>query len=349
MLARASGAGSVLVAASFACGVLLTAPGSAGAQPSPPSPPGTVVSGRILYLQGPELWQFDLRSSTPGPFLSAGNGQVTSVAISPDRRHLAYSALFLKPTFEVLGTQILVADANGENARVAVQEDSTGPSVTSPAWQADPAKLVFASVLPDGAEVLEEVDLTTGARQQIDAGSAPSVSPDGRWVAYDVPGPPGAAAIAVGSPYTIGWSIWTLDRSNASRSPVVSSNWFVDADVPTFSPDGSTVAFVAVGNGPPQATDFLLDVVRPVARTVITPAEAHGLPDPFDLWSVSPDGSRLHRVAQVQNRQPFLAWSPDGQYLAVWGDAGLQLVDMTQNTFSTVTSQTNSGPIAWTL
>jgi Tol biopolymer transport system component len=101
--------------------------------------------------------------------------------------------------------------------------------------------------------------------------------------------------------------------------------WFNDSDVPTFSPDGSLLVFVAAGPGPIQGG--LSGVLGRLGDLLPGVAEAHDLPDPFDLWTISPAGTGIRRLALLGNIQPYLAWSPDGRYIAAWGSGGLQIVD----------------------
>lgn len=62
---------------------------------------------------------------------------------------------------------------------------------------------------------------------------------------------------------------------------------------------------------------------------------------------VRPDGSGLKRVAALSNEQPYVAWSPDGRHVAVWGGIGLQIVDAASGAVRLLRNPVGTGPISW--
>ena len=296
----------------------------------------TPYSGTILYLSRGDIWQIDLATEQPRLFLDPGPGLVTHVAHSPDRSQLAYSVLHLSPTYQVLASEIVLATSEGTGSRTVVREDRPRLSVSWPAWSGDAATLAYmVNNLVDGTQRVEQVDLGSLSRSLVVEGaSSPTASADGRWMAY---------AQQVGRR----WSIWSMDRSTGQRTQLVSEAWFEDADVPSFSPDSSIVSFVAVGDGPPAGAGLSSLVARVVAGLAPS-AEAHDIEGAvFDLWGVRPDGSGLRRVAALANEQPYVAWSPDGRHVAVWGGIGLQIVDAASGALRVLRNPVGTGPISW--
>jgi len=295
--------------------------------------------GSLLYLYRGDIWRFDLATEEARLFLDVGPGLITHVAHSPDRANLAYSVLHLSPTYQILGTEIVVAGADGGSPQTVVREEGSRVSVAWPAWQGDGTSLLYtATNLSDGSQRVEEVDLSTGGRTLVVAGgSSATASPDGRWIAYD---------LAVGRR----WAIWNLDRSTGARAQLVSDTWFDDADVPSFSPDSATLAFVAVGPGPRAARDPAPSLASMLGRHLVPIAEAHEFEGAvFDLWAVRPDGSGLRRVETLYAEQPTIAWSPTGRHIAVWGGNELHIVDMASDPvrFRVLRNPPGTGPISW--
>jgi Tol biopolymer transport system component len=208
-------------------------------------------------------------------------------------------------------------------------------SISWPSWSGDGKSLAYhLTNLIDGAQSVESLDIDSAARSLVvEGGSSPSMSTDGRSIAY-------VHQVARR------WSIWNVDRSTGSKRQLVSEAWFDDADVPSYSPDSSIIGFVAVGAGPPAGTGGfpLAALLAGFAPT----ASAHDIEGAvFDLWSVRPDGSDLRRVAALANEQPFIAWSPDGRHMAVWGGVGLQIVDVTSGGTRLLRNPVGTGPISW--
>src|SRR2546428_1634427 len=99
------------------------------------------------------------------------------------------------------------------------------------------------------------------------------VSPDGRTLAIDMQG-----------------SIWTLPSSGGTATRI--TDLFNDARQPTWSPDGTWIAFFAYRDGG------------------------------YDIWAVAPDGSNQHKLTSgaFDDREPI--WSHDGTRVAFSSDRG---------------------------
>jgi Tol biopolymer transport system component len=98
----------------------------------------------------------------------------------------------------------------------------------------------------------------------------PSPSPDGRWLAFHSTAPQ--------------WDIF-VSRANGSGIRQLTNDRAFDRN-PTWSPDGSQIAFMSNRDGK------------------------------FQIWSIKPDGSGLRRLTAAKTgAQSFNQWSPDGSKL----------------------------------
>jgi tricorn protease-like protein len=294
-------------------------------------------SGTLLYRRDGDLWQLNLATNEQRLFLRPDRGLVSHFAYSPDRQRLAYSVNVLDDNYRLVSSDILVGDADGRNARSVVHEEGNGVVVTSATWTADPNRLIYsrANRLEINGRV-EEVNLTTGERSLVVAdASSPSASPT-------------AAALAYQTTVNRRWNIMGLDRAAGSQKRIVSEEWFDDADHPSYSPDGSTIAFVAAGAGPDNLSGGPSWTAWAAALGAPGTAAAHDLANAlFDLWSALPDGSGMHRIAQLFDLQPDIAWSPDGRHIASFGTIDLQVVDVETGAVQSLPRLKGDGPIAW--
>lgn len=100
-----------------------------------------------------------------------------------------------------------------------------------------------------------------------------AVSPDGRWLAFDLQG-----------------SLWVLAAEGGTAHRI--TDYFGDAHLPVWSPDGSRLAYYAFREGN------------------------------YHLWSVRPDGSDAQPLTQGDHDDREPAWSPDGSTIAFASDRG---------------------------
>jgi len=254
-----------------------------------------VVVGRMSVSGNNVTLRFDL--------VNALNGQVLlqdeSVTVTQDRlRHGAHrvaDAVFEKLTgvrgafstriayISVTGTppaqryELLIADADGENARVALQ--SSDP-VMSPAWSPDGQWLAYVSFEKKMAAVYVQ-RVSTGERRQVSAragvNGAPSFSPDGKRLALTLSGSSGNLDIYV-------LDLATQNLVRITQDPAIDTE-------PVWAPDGQTLYYTSDRGGGAQ---IYASPVQPNARprrvTFGTPYAA--------TPRVSPDGRMLAVITQ---------------------------------------------------
>ena len=134
--------------------------------------------------------------------------------------------------------QLLIADADGENARIAMQ--STQP-VMSPAWSPDGEWLAYVSFENRVAAVFVQ-RVRTGERRQVSAragvNGAPAFSPDGRRLALTLSGSTGNLDIFV-------LDLATQGLTRITDDPAIDTE-------PAWSADGQSLYFTSDRGGGPQ-------------------------------------------------------------------------------------------------
>jgi TolB protein len=134
--------------------------------------------------------------------------------------------------------QLLIADADGENARIAMQ--SSQP-VMSPAWSPDGEWLAYVSFENRVAAVFVQ-RVRTGERRQVSArvgvNGAPAFSPDGRKLALTLSGTTGNLDVYV-------LDLGTQALTRITDDPAIDTE-------PSWSSDGQTLYFTSDRGGAPQ-------------------------------------------------------------------------------------------------
>ncbi len=183
--------------------------------------------------------------------------QIVYVAVIGDR---------LKPTYK-----LIVADADGENARVMLE--SRQP-ILSPGWSPDGRKLAYVSFENGQSQVFVQ-ELRTGARRRVSArvgvNSAPAWSPDGQRLALTLSKGDGNLDI-----YILELNSQVLTRL---------TNWSSIETEPSWSKDGKTLYFTSDRSGGPQIYRTAVSGGAPTRVTFEGNYNARP--------RVSPDGSRI--------------------------------------------------------
>jgi TolB protein len=173
--------------------------------------------------------------------------------------------------------QLLVADADGENARVAMQ--SSQP-IMSPAWSPDGEWLAYVS-FENRASAIFVQRVRTGERRQVSArvgaNQAPAYSPDGSKLAITLGGSSGNL------------DIYILDLATQSLTRVTDDP-AIDTE-PAWSADGQTIYFTSDRSGAPQIFAVPAQAGARARRVTFNISRA-------ERPRVSPDGKQLAIVTQ---------------------------------------------------
>jgi Tol biopolymer transport system component len=152
--------------------------------------------------------------------------QTASFALSPDGRHIAFSALG-----QGSGPAIWVQDLDGSEAR-ALPDTATGPTTPPFSWSPDSRYIVISGV----GSKLRKADLQTGTTQDI----------------CDKPGPPVGMSwntdgvIIFGNPYT---GLWRVPASGGTPTPLTvldASRQEREHELPVFLPDGQHFIYLRI-------------------------------------------------------------------------------------------------------
>jgi TolB protein len=150
--------------------------------------------------------------------------------------------------------RLIVADADGENARVLVE---SAEPLMSPAWSPDGRKLAYVSFEKRQSEIYVQT-LRSGARQRISSragvNGAPAWSPDGRRLALTLSKGDGNLDI-----YTLDLASQVLTRLTDRRSIDTEPSWSVDGKMIYFTSDragGPQIYRVSVTGGKPARVSF---------------------------------------------------------------------------------------------
>ncbi|MEP6758203.1 MAG: hypothetical protein ABJB55_03315 [Actinomycetota bacterium] len=171
---------------------------------------------------------------------------------SPDGTHLAF--------VQDQGTALVVIDVDGNNRRVIARDRGF---YQLPTWSPDGNLIAFRSKITVGSEGSAVYTIRpdgTDERQMPIASGGPLVwSPDGSWLAY--PGRPNV--------------LWIMreDGSDAHRITTCKLPCVADMD-PTWSPDGTQIAFIRQEDGGGATRLYVVDVATGAVRG-LTPGLRH--------------------------------------------------------------------------
>jgi Tol biopolymer transport system component len=272
----------------------------------------------------------DARALTRGSVVSGANSEVgnydavTGVTWSADGRRVAYARDYVQNRYVGVRSEIVVADADGANARTIVP--TAPPSyfmADSPSWSSRDEILFanfssFWSVRPDGSGLVQIGDPYESKFQ-------PAWSPDATKIAYV-----GARGI----------ELMNADGSGSPGSVVFGGK--LNESSPAWSPDGKTIAFSAESPGPAAdiytaeldgshlrrlTTNPAPDITpawTPDGKSIVfASARGRGYLE-YDLWVMDADGSHQRRLI---SRAPWRDWN--GRRCTIAGTAAADRLDAT--------------------
>lgn len=206
----------------------------------------------------------------------------------------------VQPAFSPDGSRIAFCSQRSGNWDIWMVDVNGGPPVqvtTSPAdeihpsWSPDGTQLVFCSLPAEGGQwELWITDATAGSRHWfIGYGLFPEWSPNGQYITYQ-------RARERGSHWFGIWTMMIVDGE--PRYPTEVSTSATQAMIlPTWSKDGSQIAFVGTAAVPP----------RPVNGVPLTENQI------FDIWVMNSDGRGRVRLTDGHTSNHAPVFSPNGR------------------------------------
>jgi TolB protein len=200
--------------------------------------------------------------------------------------------------------------------------DSPNVSDLLPSWTADGRRIVFVAAggIPSRIVVIDRsgagfTELTSGSPPTY----TPSVSPDGRLIAY--------SQQKSGSDY----DLWVMNIDGTSRRQLTSDPGYEDH--PTWSPDGVQIAFARDGGiyrvnadgtnvqrlSPPSATTDRWPAWSPDGALI---AFSRTMNEPAHIYTMRPDGTQVTQLTTGLDGDEDPAWSPDGTRIAFGSGRG---------------------------
>jgi TolB protein len=237
------------------------------------------------------------------------------------RRMTGAAAALLLAYGAIAGTGASATDAHqgGHEPRNGRILFSTGFLLPNPDPVGPTPPQVF-SMRPDGSGLRQLTHVPDGS-----AAGAPSVSPDGRTVAYV-------------SNESGGFAVWLMHADGTDQRQLLSTP-DTDYFTPSWSPDGSRLLVTSCDNTIPGEPDCPLVTVGSDGTGLTTVVSNHRVnysasysPDGSRIqfssdqagllgavWVARADGSHQRRLTDPDLDATFAAWSPDGRHL-VFGD-----------------------------
>jgi Tol biopolymer transport system component len=288
------------------------------------------VSGVLTYHRSANVYALSLDNKAERKLTNYPPGPAVEYAArSSDGSRLA----IVGPSSA--GSTLTLMDAQHPDSRVLLQESARYTSLKRPQWSPDARNILYTvhQYLTDGTSL-------TGEKFQ-----AEQIDVDGsnrRVIASDALD----AVLAVDGTTTFVRRSSTSDelvvlRPDGTERVLVPPGSFVSLAAPRFSPDGQWIAFAAVSAGLQRGERLR----GPTFRFGPAVAYAHGLP--WDIWLVDLSGN-IRLVNKLAEDDPTLAWSPDGRYLAVSGETGVYVIQVSNGQVNRLANVGGFGGIDWT-
>lgn len=301
------------------------------------------VSGKFIFAPGDgSIWIQDpangkaapVLKPTPELFADAPNW-------SPDGKQFVYVR------------SALTAQGTAQNAIYRANEDGTGnvpiaiplnhkTSFNWPHYSRDGNWIYYTASYPvppnKQHSEIQRIAVGGGEPQTIvDDARMSTESPDGKEIAFlrfnfDT--------------FTAG--LWIAETDGKNARELVNDQVFIMLAAPQFAPDGSQILFAASGPNtrPLPGVSFRTRECAPqILCWFAKTARADGLP--WDLWTVTPDGTRFARLTQVGADSPWPAWSKDSRQVAFFDTSGQYLVQVATQQVSQLNRNGGHGVFSW--
>ena len=342
--------------------------------PNAPSASGQKMPGFYFYVQEFDIWQSGaaITGGSPQSATALGGTRITSnpqlslaqdPALSPDGAKLVYSyspppqMVNNKP---VVGADINQLDLKTKQITTLIARKNSYDFLVQPQWSRDGRFIYYGEHGPvydsqnrvtGEAYRLQLFDTTTGKSEKVlDDGIDPAISPDGKILAFVTLDP---------QSYEYGLALYDLVSQKVTRLNRQNQN-FASFNSPRWSPDGSLLAFSAVGGPGVNLSNLQAQPTTPPAQSAprysfdpaaltahLIPAP-HGTPYDLWLWPMSPTpAANPRRLTTVYEDQPIPAWSEDGKTVGFIAGNGLYSIAPDGTGLKRYAERGGHGGFAW--
>jgi Tol biopolymer transport system component len=327
-----------------------TTAGTATATATPAAPDRPEPLPPLIFARGGQLWHSDGTANAPQQLTTFPVDEVASQpALSPDGAQIAFVTLTQPP---------ITATIALPTARLDLLDRASGVVTTLwqpqrgilwlPSWAGDgSAVYVFANgtsqqPATSDAERLQIVRVERATRERttlVRNAMDPSVSPDGRQIAYLVFGDNG-----------ISMHLMVADIGGGNARRVLDGSRFQGFFAPRWSPDGQRIVLAGLNGPPTDSQGFPVEARAPspwewLAQAITPVAEAHGAP--WDVWIVNMDGGGLRNLAPIQDDMPMAAFSPDGSQIVIMAYQGFYRIGGEGRDLRRIATPGDHGGIVW--
>ncbi len=311
--------------------------------------PGAMVevAGKFVFAPGDgSIWVQDPANGKPQPVIKPTPELFADApSWSPDGKTFVYvrSSLTAQGTAQ---NAIYRANADGSNIEPVALPPNNKTAFNWPHYSFDGKWIYYTASFPvppnkQDSEI-QRVAAGGGEPQTLVQDARMSTeSPDGKSIAF----------IRFNFDTFTG-GLWIADSDGQNARPLLNDDVFIMIAAPQFSPDGSQILFAASGPNTrplPGVSMRLRERTRECAPQLLCwfakPAYADGLP--WDLWTVTPDGSKFTRLTEIGADSPWPAWSHDGKQVAFFDTSGQYLVDIPNKVVSQITRNGGHGVFGW--
>ena len=311
--------GLIVLLGLAACQVPMNRTTPAGApRELPLSGPVAGVAGRLLYANGAQFRTFEISTGAVATLATfPGNVVADAPAVSPDGSLIAFS--MYRPDSDAVdatgGVDLMVMNVDGSGQRVLLAHTRPNESYSEPAWAPDGRTLFFTFRGLDDPPRIERIGVDgTGRAVVVARGRSPSVSADNSRLAFLV------------DDQSSGYEVLAVANAEGGDvRPLFTGGTYQVLAAPRFAPNSQRIVFSGVTEIPqPEGRiPFRLD---PLAALRPRTAAAHGVP--WDIWIINADGSGRERLTELEEDAPMATWSADGSHLAIKGELGLYLLEL---------------------
>ncbi len=306
-----------------------------------PAPP---IDGKFIFAPGDgSIWVQDPANGKPTPVVKPSP---ELFADAPSWSTDGKTFVYVRSSLTAQGTAqyaIYRAHADGTNNQQLALPPNNKISFNWPHASWDGKWLYFTASYPvppnKQHSEIQRIPVGGGEPQKIIEDARMSTeSPDGKQIAF----------IRFNFD-TFSAGLWVADIDGNNARPLLNDDVFIMISAPQWSPDGSQILFAASGPNTrplPGIESFHVPQCSPQLLCMFAkPAHADGLP--WDLWTVTPDGTKFARLTQIGADSPWPAWSRDGKQIAFIDTSGQYLIDLSTRAVSQISRNGGHGAFGW--